>query len=129
MKTEFSTEGAPPPSGPYSQGIEANGFYFTAGQTPHDPVTDACVGETIQEQTEQTFRNLSAVLAARGLDLSHVVKATVHLKHPERDFDGFNDVYQRLVPAPYPVRTTVGSVLGDFLVEIDVVAVLADSPG
>ncbi|MDP5226715.1 MULTISPECIES: RidA family protein [Arthrobacter] len=124
MKTSFSTAQAPVPSGPYSQGIEANGFYFTAGQTAHDAVTDECVGETIEEQTERTLDNLAAVLAARGLDLGHLVKTTVHLKYPERDFDGFNRVYAARVPAPFPVRTTVGSVLGDFLVEIDGVAYL-----
>ncbi|MFJ3959216.1 RidA family protein [Arthrobacter sp. NPDC090010] len=123
-KKTFRTVNAPVPSGPYSQGVEANGFYFTAGQTPHDPVTDSLVGESIEEQSEQAFRNLSAVLAARGLDLSHVVKATVHLQYPERDFEGFNEVYRRLVPEPHPARTTVGSVLGDFLVEIDAIAAL-----
>ena len=56
--------------------------------------------------------------------LSHVVKTTVHLHHPGRDFAGFNAAYERMVEAPYPARTTVGSFLGDFLVEIDAVAVI-----
>ena len=33
-------------------------------------------------------------------------------------------VYEQFVTAPYPARTTVGSFLGDFLVEVDVVAAL-----
>ena len=37
--------------------------------------------------------NLAAVLGGHGLDFSHVVKATVHLHHPGRDFDGFNAIY------------------------------------
>jgi ABC-type polar amino acid transport system ATPase subunit len=60
--------------------------------------------------------NLAAVLGAHGLDFSHVVKATVHLHHPGRDFAGFNATYELFVEAPYPARTTVGSYLGDFLV-------------
>jgi 2-iminobutanoate/2-iminopropanoate deaminase len=66
------------------------------------------------------------VLGAHGLDFSHVVKATVHLHHPGRDFAGFNATYELFVEAPYPARTTVGSYLGDFLVEIDVVAAIPE---
>lgn len=123
-RQQVTTELAPSPAGPYSQAIVANGFLFTAGQTPHHPVTGERVGITIEEQTIQAMKNLGEVLGAHGLDFSHVVKATVHLHHPGRDFDGFNGIYEQYVVAPYPARTTVGSFLGDFLVEIDVVAVI-----
>jgi len=62
-------------------------------------------------------------LAQVGLDLSHVVKVTAHLADLS-DFAAYNAVYERLFPAPYPVRTTVGSQLHGILVEIDVVAAL-----
>ncbi|MFJ6415849.1 RidA family protein [Paeniglutamicibacter sp. NPDC091659] len=124
LRQEVSTQDAPPPSWAYSQGIVANGFLFTAGQTPHDPVTDETVGISIEEQTTRAMQNLAAVLAAHGLDFSHVVKTTVHLHHPGRDAAGFNSIYEQFVVKPYPVRTTVGSFLGDFLVEIDAVAVV-----
>jgi 2-iminobutanoate/2-iminopropanoate deaminase len=119
-----TTDLAPRPGGPYSQAIAANGFLYTAGQTPFDPVTRKTVGTTIEEQTIQAMKNLVEVLGAHGLDFSHVVKATVHLKDPSRDFKGFNSVYETFAVAPYPARTTVGSSLGDFLVEIDVVAAI-----
>lgn len=123
-RIEVATDLAPRPAGPYSQAIAANGFLYTAGQTPHDPVTGDAVGTTIEEQTIQTMKNVAEVLGAHGLDFSHVVKATVHLHHPGRDFAGFNAVYEKHVVRPYPARTTVGSFLGDFLVEIDVVAII-----
>ncbi|WP_284975884.1 Rid family hydrolase [Arthrobacter sp. efr-133-TYG-104] len=123
-RQQVITDLAPGPAGPYSQAIVANGFLYTAGQTPHDPITDERVGITIEEQTIQAMKNLGEVLRAHGLDFSHVVKATVHLHHPGRDFDGFNTIYEKYVVAPYPARTTVGSFLGDFLVEIDVVAAI-----
>ena len=122
-RTEIRTAGAPQPKGAYSQGIAAGGLLFTAGMGPHDPETGKVVGDTIEEQTAQVMRNLQAVLAASGLDFSHVAKATVHLQHLRRDFRGFNQVYEQYVVAPYPVRTTVGSELANILVEIDVVAV------
>ncbi|BCW61341.1 Rid family hydrolase [Arthrobacter sp. StoSoilB22] len=121
-RLQVTTDLAPSPAGPYSQAIVANGFLFTAGQTPHHPITGERVGITIEEQTIQAMKNVGEVLGAHGLDFSHVVKATVHLHHPGRDLDGFNAIYEKYVVAPYPARTTVGSFLGDFLVEIDVVA-------
>ncbi len=123
-RQQVSTDLAPSPGGPYSQAIAANGFLYTAGQTPHDPVTGDTVGTTIEEQTVQAMKNLGEVLGAHGLDFSHVVKATVHLHHPGRDFTEFNATYEKYVEAPYPARTTVGSFLGDFLVEVDVVAAI-----
>ena len=126
---QVTTEAAPGPAGPYSQAVVANGFLFTAGQTPHDAVSGAVVGDGIEEQTTHALTNVLAVLEAHGLDFDNVVKATAHLHHPGRDFAGFNAAYERFVTPPYPARTTVGSFLGDFLVEIDVVAALPGQSG
>ena len=122
-KTVISTVRAPQPLAPYSQAIVANGFMFTAGFGPHDPQTRE-IPEGIQEQTRQTLRNLTAVLAERDLTLDDVVKVTVHLQDLREDFPGFNEAYSEFLSEPYPVRTTVGSQLGRILVEIDVVAAL-----
>ena len=96
---------------------------FTAGAGPIDPQTGQVVGTDIATQTEQTLRNLSAILAAAGSDLGSLVKTTVHLQDVERDFAGYDAVYRAQVQPPYPARTTVGSQLPGILVEIDVVAV------
>jgi 2-iminobutanoate/2-iminopropanoate deaminase len=117
-------DGLPAPGGAYSHVTEGSGLVFTAGFGPHDPQTGA-IPEGIEAQTEATLANVARALGAVGLDLSHVVKATVHLAELDRDFAAFNAAYGRIVPAPYPVRTTVGSRLLGILVEIDVVA-LAD---
>ena len=110
----------PPPAGPYSHLAVANGFVFTAGFGPQDPTTGA-VPEGVEAQTEAVIRNVERALAEAGLDLSHVVKVTAHLADLA-DFAAYNAVYERMFPAPYPVRTTVGSQLNDILVEIDVIA-------
>jgi reactive intermediate/imine deaminase len=112
----------PAPAGPYSHVVVANGFAFTAGFGPQDPSTGK-VPDGIEAQTEAVIRNVERALAVVRLDLSHVVKATVHLADLA-DFAAYNRVYERMFPAPYPVRTTVGSQLADILVEIDVVAAL-----
>ncbi|WP_433343880.1 RidA family protein [Streptomyces sp. CA-253872] len=118
------TEAAPPPAGAYSQGLAAGPYTYTSGLGPQDPVSGA-VPDGIGAQTRQVLANLAAVLAADGLGLADVVKATVHLQYLRRDFAGFDAAYRAAFAAtggPLPVRTTVGSDLMDILVEIDVVA-------
>lgn len=122
-KKAITTSEAPRPVGPYSQGIISNGFLFTAGFGPHDPVTGE-VAEGIGQQTAQTIRNIETVLRCAGVGLNDVVKTTVHLQELHRDFAEFNAVYAEHFSDPYPVRTTVGSNLYDILVEIDVVVAL-----
>lgn len=115
-------DGAPKPGGAYSHGVVAGGLLFTAGFGPFAPSGEP-VGTSVAEQTTQVIKNLEAVLAARGGTLSDVVKATVHLSELTRDFAEFDAAYQALMPAPYPVRTTVGSTLIGILIEIDFVAI------
>lgn len=121
-KNAIVSESLPTPAGPYSHVVEANGIVFTAGFGPQVPATGE-VPEGIEAQTEQVLRNVSTALALVGLNLADVVKTTVHLQEPARDLAGYNRVYERLVPAPFPARTTVGSDLANILVEVDAVAV------
>jgi 2-iminobutanoate/2-iminopropanoate deaminase len=115
-------EGLPAPGGGYSHVTRtAEGVVFTAGFGPHDPRNGA-LPDGIEAQTEATLANVARALAAVDLDLSHVVKATVHLAELQRDFAAFDAAYRRVMPEPFPVRTTVGSQLLGILVEIDVVA-------
>lgn len=123
-KTAVHTTNAPEPAGPYSQGIEANGFFYTAGFGPQNPQTGA-VADSVAEQTRQVLRNVQAVLAERGLSTDDCVKTTVHLADLA-DFAEFNAAYSEFFSEPYPVRTTVGSQLANILVEIDVVAAIPD---
>lgn len=124
-KTGIQTDNAPSPAGPYSQGVVAGGFLYTAGFGPQDPATGA-VPEGVAEQTRQVLRNIGAVLAEHGLTHDDVVKTTVHLERVDRDFAAYNEAYQEFFTEPYPVRTTVGSDLANILVEIDVVAKVHD---
>ncbi|WP_420368382.1 RidA family protein [Curtobacterium sp. L1-20] len=127
-KTAVVTDAAPQPAGPYSQGIVANGFLYTAGFGPQDPATGA-IADDVAGQTAQVLANVAAVLAEHGATLDDVVKSTVHLEHSDRDFPAFNEEYAKHFSQPYPVRTTVQSHLADILVEIDVVAVLPTADG
>jgi 2-iminobutanoate/2-iminopropanoate deaminase len=115
---------APPAIGPYSQGIKAGGFIFSAGQVALVRDTGKLVEGGIEEQTEQVIKNLQAVLAAQKLDLSAVVKTTVFLSDM-KDFIAMNGVYGKYFASSPPARSTVevSRLPKDALVEIDVVAV------
>jgi 2-iminobutanoate/2-iminopropanoate deaminase len=118
-----SKRGAPP-LGAYSQGWRAGDFIFVTGSGPIDPATGKLVGDTIEQQTEQTIDNLLSILDADGASLADVVKVTAHLSGTSL-FQRYNAVYAQRFSKPYPVRTTVGSDLGHtpgMLVELDCVA-------
>ena len=119
------TDQAPAAIGPYSQGVVANGFLFTAGQIPLDPGSGQVVAGDVVAQTEQVFRNLAAILGAQGCTWEHVVKATVYLMDM-RDCPRVNEVYARVMGDARPARSTV-QVAGlprGVLVEIDLVAIV-----
>jgi len=119
------TEQAPAAIGPYSQGIVANGFLFTAGQIALDPSTGQVVEGDVVAQTEQVMRNLSAVLSSAGAQWTDVVKTTVYL-HDMADFPRVNEIYGRVLGPARPARSTVqvSGLPRGVLVEIDAVAVV-----
>jgi 2-iminobutanoate/2-iminopropanoate deaminase len=127
-KTRIATPHAPAAIGPYSQAIRAGNLLFTSGQIPLDPTTGTIVPGTIREQTTQVLSNLTAVLAAAGADMTHVVKTTVFLKDMA-DFAAMNEVYaeyfapEGIIP---PARSTVevARLPKDALIEIEVIAQL-----
>ncbi len=121
---EIRTDGAPRGTGAYSQAMRAGDFVFISGQGPLDPATLAVQGDTIEEQTEHTLRNLATVAAAAGGGLADVVKVSAFLSSIDL-FPAFNATYERIFATePRPARTTTGAELRDILVEIDAVLYL-----
>jgi 2-iminobutanoate/2-iminopropanoate deaminase len=92
---------APPPT--YSQAVRAAGLVFVSGTGPHGPATGKIAGETIQEQTRQCLKTVSAILEAAGTSLERVVSATVIILE-ESDFAGMNEEWVRWFPANPPAR-------------------------
>lgn len=130
-KYEIQSKRGAPPRGAYSQGWRAGDFIFVTGTGPSDPVSGELVGDTIEQQTERTIDNMSAILEADGASLRDVVKVTVHLSDTSL-FAHYNAVYARRFSKPYPVRTTVGSDLGHspgMLIEMDCVAYMEGKKG
>ena len=119
----INTKNAPAASGPYSQAIEVNGFVYTSGQLPINPETGEFAGSDIKSQTEQSLKNVKAILEEAGLTMQNVVKTTVFLADMA-DFAAMNEVYSSYFSEPYPARSAVAvkTLPKAALVEIECVA-------
>jgi len=128
LRTEaVFTPGAPAPVGPYSQAVKAGPFVFVSGQLGIDPSTGTLL-EGVEAQAGQALRNLTAILAAAGLQASSVVKTTVLLADMG-DFKAVNAVYEGFFEAPFPARAAfavAGLPLG---ARIEIEAVAMSCPG
>lgn len=124
-KEVVRTEAAPAPfqGAPYSQAIVAGGFVFVSGQLALKPGDKELSGGSIEEQTEQVFANLRAILEAAGTSLDRLVKTTVFLQNLG-DFQGMNGVYSKHVGDRPPARSTVevAKLPSGALVEIEAIA-------
>jgi len=103
MPKEIVRTDQAPKSPSYSQAVKAAGLVFVSGQGPFDPATGEVVGQTIQDQTQQSLRNVSAILAAAGSSMARVVSATFILAE-ESDFAGMNEEWARWFPSDPPAR-------------------------
>jgi 2-iminobutanoate/2-iminopropanoate deaminase len=120
---KITTERAPSAIGPYSQGIIANGFLYTAGQIPLDPASGKMVEGGIVEQTDRVMQNIQEVLSAAGVSWNEVVKTTVFL-NDLANFPTVNEVYGKWLGDARPARSTVQvtALPRGALVEIDAIA-------
>src|ERR1700730_5242513 len=91
--------------GPYSPAVVAEGrFVFVAGPRPLR--NGHYVPGSIEEETEQTLRNIGVLLEKAGSGFEHAVRCGVWLVDLD-DFAGMNGVYQTYFPEPRPARATV----------------------
>jgi 2-iminobutanoate/2-iminopropanoate deaminase len=119
----ISADNAPAAIGPYSQAVDTGEFVFLSGQLPLDPSTMRLTGETIAEQAERVFDNITAVLKAAELTLSHIVKTTVFLADIN-DFAAMNAVYEKRFGAHKPARSAIqaAALPRGSLIEIECIA-------
>lgn len=92
MKTIIKTADAPLPIGPYNQAILKGDTLYASGQIAIDPKTNELISGDINAETKQVMENLTAVLRAADMDLSHVVKCSIFISDMN-DFSEINQVY------------------------------------
>lgn len=124
MSEKVYTKNAPEAIGPYSQAVKCGGLVFTSGQIAIDPSSGKVEAQTIEGQTEQICKNLSAVLEAAGTSMDKAVKTTCFLANMA-DFAAFNEVYGRYFTSK-PARSCVAAkeLPRGVLAEVEVIAEL-----
>lgn len=117
------TPNAPKPGGHYSQAIVHNGLVYVSGQLSIDSATGERKLGSIEEQTEQTLKNVAAILEAAGSDLHHVLKLTVFISDIEY-WGAVNETCIRIFGDHRPARAVipVKELHYGFLIEVDAIA-------
>ena len=103
-KKVIATTNAPGAIGPYSQAWAVGDFVFASGQIPVNPATGE-IPEGIAAQTEQSCKNVAAIMEAAGVGMENVVKTTCFLADIA-DFVAFNEVYAKYFTSK-PARSCV----------------------
>jgi len=116
---------APAPIGPYNQAIKTGNLLFISGQIALVPGEDILLNASIEEETHQVMKNLSAILSSEGADFSNVVKTTIFLSEMGH-FTTVNEVYGQYFSSAYPARETlaVKGLPRNVNVEISMIAAL-----
>ena len=115
--------GIQPSKSSYSQVVEANGFVFVAGQVGDDHATGQVAVGGVEAETRAMFANVEHCLAAVGLGLGDIVKATVYLVDMD-DWAAYNAVFREIFPSDPPTRATVAvsGLVPPFRIEVEVIA-------
>lgn len=102
--------------GPYSASVDAHGLVAVSGQISPAP--------EFATEVEGTLHKVNAELSRAGLGFADVISCTVFLTDMEH-YKVFNEVYGRILAAPYPARACVAvkGLPGGARVEIQVLAV------
>jgi 2-iminobutanoate/2-iminopropanoate deaminase len=128
LRQAITAPGAPKALGAYSPAIRAGNLLFISGQIPLDPASGNLVDGDMAAQAERVMKNLTALLAAAGLDFSHVVRTTVFISDMN-EFAAMNEVYAKYIIDPPPARATVevARLPRDVKIEIDAIAMIPDA--
>jgi len=126
LRQAITAAGAPKAMGAYSPAIRAGNLLFISGQIPIDPASGELIGGDMAAQADRVMKNLTALLAAAGLDFSHVVRTTVFIADMD-EFGAMNEVYARFLVDPPPARATVqvARLPRDVKIEIDAIAMIS----
>ena len=118
----INDKNAPAPLGPYSDAIRSGNLLFISGQAPFN-AAGVIVGKDIAVQTTQAMNNLASLLDSVGLEMRHVIKATVYLSNWD-NFKGYNEVYKKFMGYHKPARATVEvtRLAQDSLIEMEFIA-------
>ena len=123
-RKEVNPEAVSPAIGGYSHGIEVGAparLLFVSGQIPE--TVDGSTPGSFDEQCEQVWRNLGAVLEASGMGYENLVKVTTFLTHADQA-ERNSEIRRRFLGTLRPALTVVvaQTLESTWLLEIEAVA-------
>jgi len=121
--TFVHSDKAPKAVGPYSQAVVYDSVLYASGQIGLVPQSGEMAGDSVEAQTRQVLRNLSAVLQQAGAGIADILKVNIFLTDMD-DFAVVNAIYGEWLGTHRPARATVAVValpLGA-RVEMDLIA-------
>jgi 2-iminobutanoate/2-iminopropanoate deaminase len=121
------TPGAAKPAGHYSQAVAHGNLVYVSGQLPIDPQSGEKRVGSIEEQTEQTLKNLAAILESANSGIALVIKTTLYISDIAL-WDRVNKVYAKFFGEHRPARAVVPTreLHFGFQIEIEAVAALRE---
>lgn len=122
MKEQIFPKDGPPPAGPYSPAIRANGFIFVSGQGPIDLESGQPLRGAIEEQVHRTLKNLRLILESAGSSMDKIVKTTIYLKDLG-NFTKVNEVYGSYFEGVPPARTTIQAAALPLQIDVEIEAI------
>ena len=102
----IETADAPSHTGPVPQAVEAGGWIYVSALFGADPTTHAVPADA-RAEAGQLFANLTAILAAAGAQLTHVVRVGIVMRALQRDRPVFNQVWAERFGAHRPARSAI----------------------
>ena len=104
--TFVHSDKAPKAVGPYSQAVVHEGVLYASGQIGLLPQSGEMAGDSVEAQTRQVLRNLTAVLQQAGADVADILKVNIFLTDMN-DFATVNAIYSEWLGTHRPARATV----------------------
>lgn len=111
-----------------TQTVAFSHYNHLSAQLPLDPKTGKIVNGGIKEQTEQSLKNIKAIVESIDHSMADIVKVNIFLKNIE-DIQAAEEVYNKFFPEGIPAQRILGvaSLPENTLVQID--AVVSNAEG
>jgi enamine deaminase RidA (YjgF/YER057c/UK114 family) len=108
----------------YAQAVKSGKTVWISGQLGHDE--KGTLADGMEAQMRQTYVNIQKLLAAYGMNMTHVVEEVVYAMDTNEAFVARKKLGREVYPNPMHVASTligvVGLALPNQLVEIKIVA-------
>jgi 2-iminobutanoate/2-iminopropanoate deaminase len=126
----ITTSAGPAAAGHYSQAIVHGGLVYVAGQLPLVPGRAEHVVGSIEQQTEQVLRNISAILEAAGSSLSRALQMTIYVSDISL-WGRVNATYARVMGDHKPARAVVpvNALHHGYQIEVQAIAAVQEDHG